>query len=440
MRLQEELVRVYYDHSIFAWHLKSSSSGLLADSPDAFAHSSEVEKMPQSVFIKFSTYDTPKLLKYTLNNLGLEICLPHGKVRDRPGLYIAVIGCYIGQNKDLLCLLLRRHYRGMHSQFFRTRLPLGSLAFASENRPLIDFELSKENTMWIAQPEREWQKANRPLPRGLFTETKSSYETKTKFFRIDFDVMKKDARFVPALEAAYPIPDMTYDLREDAYSWAGVEIETDAGDVWIVSVVFWSPLQNYVTEVKVLLAVINNKLMTHMESNSYSKSDKFQSLIQFYESCKTSPNPPCTLFALDSDSGEAIDFASSSEDGDNIFTVETVSVYDPKYQLKYFKTYLCAVSRSALSHPKQMQEKWRKRETGKSLKELLAQCKPLNAHHHHQAEEKDNYPEDSVIFNIESEFLRNEALVNNTKTVEEFKSEYRFRDQFKGILNDLVHL
>ncbi|KAI3327073.1 HET-domain-containing protein [Xylariaceae sp. AK1471] len=67
IRLQQEIIRISDDHSIFVWSLASLSNypGLLAPSPDAFANSSRIE--PRCLGRKQSSY--------TMTNRGLSITL-----------------------------------------------------------------------------------------------------------------------------------------------------------------------------------------------------------------------------------------------------------------------------------------------------------------------------------------------------------------------------
>ena len=190
-RLQEELLRIYHDHSIFAWHLTSSSSGLLADSADAFIHSGQVRKLPQKAFFPY-LYKKPEQLNYTPSHSGLEIYLPHYKVEGRLDLYIAYIACYIGKRLNILCLLLRSYFGGAKGQFFRTRLPSGSLSLWNKIRPPAYGPILKLDKLWILQPEGELHRAIRPLPQGDFTEEENYHDGKIKYFRIEFSVWNLD--------------------------------------------------------------------------------------------------------------------------------------------------------------------------------------------------------------------------------------------------------
>ena len=390
MRLQAELVRVYLDHTVFAWHLKSSSSGLLADCPDAFAYSGDVRKLP----LKLYNDGKPNEFRYTLSNLGLEIKLPYRKGYGRLDLYVADIACYIDTEENKLCLLLKRHYGGLDGQYFRTRLPSGSLS-SSDNMTFLNYEvLTPRKRFWIVQPAIEWERAIRPLPQGNFTEEDIFDEKRIKYFWIKLELKSKI--IYPEIRTAYPMPNKRYceniSHRDHGYFSRrnGIKIETEAGVVWVASIFRSRFGSGPYGEVNVLLAVIENELMSHMEfkvNSTGDVSDNFQSCIEFYERCKGSSDPPCTL--IDGIHGRT----ESANLRDTIIYMEKSSVFKFDNRLRCFEARINFVNRKELAVYKQTQEGWGKTTPGKSLKELLAECKPISAHL-----SKENYNDDSIMF------------------------------------------
>ena len=173
-----------------------------------------------------------------------------------------------------------------------------------------------------------------------------------------------------------------------------MKIEIDAGEVWALSFLFMPKMLKYRREIRVLLAVINDELMTHMEYNFRSKKKTSHSLVKFYENCRTSSDLPCSLFALDKNHENIVDLASSSEKGVNIYYFVKSSEYRVRNEPKCLTASVQVMSSHEWRLAKQRGE-WREQSNaGKSLRELLAQCKPINAH---LAE--DNYRDDSVMFN-----------------------------------------
>ncbi|KAF7618720.1 putative ankyrin repeat-containing protein [Aspergillus flavus] len=93
IRLQEEIMKVLDDHSIFAWRSDSEEEnhgGLLATSPDAFRESSNV--VPYS---PFTTIEGP----LTVSSKGISLELRFIGV-GHPGLGLAILHCTEGMSED----------------------------------------------------------------------------------------------------------------------------------------------------------------------------------------------------------------------------------------------------------------------------------------------------------------------------------------------------
>ena len=118
LRLQEEVMKVSHDHSLFAWVssevLESQSShGLLASSPKEFQHSGNIQPYDHSVDRN----------PYALTNSGLSIKLhlsAYSQV-DRTGLWCAALMCPPlegGGHQRYLGIFIERHDMD-HNQYTR---------------------------------------------------------------------------------------------------------------------------------------------------------------------------------------------------------------------------------------------------------------------------------------------------------------------------------
>ncbi|KAG2147395.1 HET domain-containing protein [Suillus bovinus] len=78
VRLQIEIMKSSNDQSIFAWKSdRRNTSGLLASSPDDFAESRNIVKIPSDSFRSIFSSSTPSIRhQYSVTNRGLNIHLP----------------------------------------------------------------------------------------------------------------------------------------------------------------------------------------------------------------------------------------------------------------------------------------------------------------------------------------------------------------------------
>ncbi|OQE17571.1 hypothetical protein PENSTE_c020G06726 [Penicillium steckii] len=82
IRLQEEVLRLYEDHTLFAWRHTDNRGGLLATCPAAFAGSANI------IQTEFESADTPP----TISSRGIHLELPFMGV-GRQGLGLVVLHC-----------------------------------------------------------------------------------------------------------------------------------------------------------------------------------------------------------------------------------------------------------------------------------------------------------------------------------------------------------
>lgn len=96
-RLQEEIMKLSDDHSLFAWHIPDRSDeesrvfGLLAPSPNCFGLTGNYHFKP----------NPSNVSPFTMTNKGLSIALNIMEVPNEPGTYIASLDCPIGADSFL---------------------------------------------------------------------------------------------------------------------------------------------------------------------------------------------------------------------------------------------------------------------------------------------------------------------------------------------------
>ncbi|KAL2680360.1 hypothetical protein Neosp_007957 [[Neocosmospora] mangrovei] len=141
-RLQQEIMRISHDHSIFAWQRKSLTAGLLAESPDEFAHSSTCYPADYQKFIETFNISKPKP-DFVMTNFGLHIQLPLAPIPEFDGYYVAYLACTASDRRqaetqdwgsrfthqeweygddEWVAIFLHRQPGGIPGQFTRTSL------------------------------------------------------------------------------------------------------------------------------------------------------------------------------------------------------------------------------------------------------------------------------------------------------------------------------
>ena len=420
IRLQEEIIRIYFDHTIFVWQLTRPSSGLLAPSADAFAMSGSIRKIPVEYYHKYFMFTTTKI-DYTLKNLGLEIPLPYAGSSTHTRLYYAFLACCIEGDKEPLYLLLRRHQEGLNNQFFRTRTSTESFGVATGmNRNTLSFrQFKKDDSLLIVEPDEAWQRAIRPLPPDHLLHVDRSDEENIRSYDITLGMTERIPDFAHIV-AAYPMPQI---MGINVKRQARYVVETEERIVWVVSVSVCPGV-----EVKILLTVLDHDLVCHIEANGgfhydvFATTDVMRSCEEFYERCRLISEPPCTIVTvnkverpssskaatkqpvLSSSASSSVSrlYADDShndsgdDSDDNYLIIEAIkeSAYHCKQPRKMFNVRLRMMTR------REWREKADKTEakngdTGEqedlstvpdnedkstSLKDLLARCKHISAH------------------------------------------------------------
>ena len=114
IRLQQEIMKVSNDHSIFAWRNNSPEPcGLLASSPDQFRDSGYYSELGYQEFVEKFHINVPEP-DYTFTNSGVRIQLPYYRVGK--GTIIAYLASYHENGKRNVGLYLTEredHPRGI---------------------------------------------------------------------------------------------------------------------------------------------------------------------------------------------------------------------------------------------------------------------------------------------------------------------------------------
>jgi hypothetical protein len=109
IRLQEEVIRVSNDHTIFAWDGTNEFSGMLATSPKQFSNSAEYRAMEYVDYAREFQIGRAVQQNYTLTNFGLQIQLPMFQIPRFDSFYFAYLACTNGEdNKSVVISLCTR--------------------------------------------------------------------------------------------------------------------------------------------------------------------------------------------------------------------------------------------------------------------------------------------------------------------------------------------
>ncbi|KAG1841937.1 heterokaryon incompatibility protein-domain-containing protein [Suillus subalutaceus] len=118
VRLQIEIMKSSNDQSIFAWKShREHTSGLLASSPDDFAESRDVVRIPSDSFSSIFPSSTLSIRhQYSVTNRGVNIHLPARRMGDH--YQVALSCCHRAQNFHPIGLCLHP-VQGQTEQFLR---------------------------------------------------------------------------------------------------------------------------------------------------------------------------------------------------------------------------------------------------------------------------------------------------------------------------------
>lgn len=254
-RLQEEVIRQSFDHTIFAWHLlESHSSGLLARSPDMFMHSGDIRPISANEYHFGFLLDGSKS-NCSVTNTGLHIQLPRRKVKSHLSLYFAFLACTYKGKQSPVFIYIRQHHGGLPNQFFRTRRSSGSIGDVFDlTSELDEASFSSQKKVWVIEPELSW--AIRSLISDEVALQKFTHKGLPEIYHIHIYHQGK------ALDVC-PVAD-NLDFNQ-------ITIETESNKVWTALIRLM-----YRCMVYLIFAVIDNKLMTHLKARPHNGSDFYE--------------------------------------------------------------------------------------------------------------------------------------------------------------------
>ncbi|OBZ77238.1 hypothetical protein A0H81_02101 [Grifola frondosa] len=121
IRLQQEIMRRFQDHSIFAWTFtpkndEPSPNGFLAPSSACFKDNSTIP-IPYDDFVQMFDISHP-LPEHSVTNYGIRIQLPLKPIEGREGEYLAALACR-DQATSKNCFLVLRRIKGTVDQYSR---------------------------------------------------------------------------------------------------------------------------------------------------------------------------------------------------------------------------------------------------------------------------------------------------------------------------------
>ena len=362
-RLQEEIIRQSFDQSIFAWHLDKNYGSLLAESPDAFARSGNVRAMTlkesDAIFKLESIYPSSmmaaSLPDYSMTNIGLHIRLPRRGLQSHKSLQIAFLACFYEGKENPIFIYLRRYTDGLSEHFFRTRRSSGSLGDGLEISTLYEKHFyAMESKLWIANLDHNWIKTVRPLIPDDVARQKATENSNFSAYHIRLF-------FQGHVKMVYPMADV---MKSNE-----ITIETLATNAWFVSIRLRKDC-----EVNLVLAVISNELMIHLEvgRNPHARSSGEEMMERF----KSRAVFPCVRAKLRSGAGNTQNVSGVIGVEDEMVDVCQESFHHLRFKKKVFSLWLRVGQRKdleALEGPSNMAVPlpWTY-----SLADLLSSCDP----------------------------------------------------------------
>lgn len=181
IRLQEEILRLSNDHTIFAWDGDSEFSGMLATSPRQFAHSAGYRSMEYVDFAdRFGIRDRTIYTggngpfdgtrvnlggvqpNYAVTNFGLHIQLPLFQIHRIHDIYVAFLSCTHGE-EDSTVIYLRHRSGRPKGHFYRTLFDNRTTHhIPKDGRLNNDIDL-----IWISGNEPQSQPKLRSVPKSI---------------------------------------------------------------------------------------------------------------------------------------------------------------------------------------------------------------------------------------------------------------------------------
>ena len=365
MRLQEEIIRVSFDYTLFAWRMRTYCSGLLAESPDDFSSAADVRRMPMRDYHAIFEMNAPSL-SYSISNMGLSIKMPYRQVKSHKCLFVAFLACYIIGGSAPIFIYIRRDYSKLDFHFFRTRTMNRCMGDGIQLSRADIEQLRGNHDICFAKPEKLVLKAVRPpVPDDahLILQKDQLKSLQSQFYQIRL-------YFQGYVLAVYPMADFMGKNE--------VVIETEARTVWIMSI-----MMRRDCKVWLLLALIDGRLMIHLETgkgsniSSFGASDALLSCEEFYKKCSSYPHTPCTQALLKSGSS-ANEKVNCKYHNDEIVNIDHDMFYEVDPKRTVYSLWLKVGLRKDLDTTGKCMTKEKLEPWYISLESLLQSCKPLS--------------------------------------------------------------
>ena len=361
-RLQEKILRVSFDHTIFAWQLRKFCSGLIAESPDDFSQAADIKKMSMKDFHNMFELKLPAL-GYAMTNVGLSLNVPYRHIKSHKGLYIAFLACYYAKKQTPIFIYLRRDHSKLSSHYFRTRKSTRSIGDGLEYSAADIRLFQLQGSVFSTNPYGYVLRAIKPPVSQVSNSIPNVEPQGSQIYYIHLF-------FQGQAMAVFPMAD----IMEKNH----IVVETEARSVWVASISIRRDCR-----VWLLIAVIDDKLLLHINTHKDYKyspidsSDALHSCEEFYTSCCSSPQCPKTYVTLK---------ASRSNDeihGSSFNDVELVSLsqeffYDPTLRRKVFSIWLKVDRRRNITEIEKQLPMVPPGIWYSSLESILKDCKPLS--------------------------------------------------------------
>ena len=370
-RLQEEIIRTCFDHTIFAWELNTVCSGLLANSPDAFDRSADVREVQLADYVKSYGYTTG-IADYAVKNRGIEIRIPYFSASGHDGLYVALLAARLKGRYGFIPVYLRDDVTKPPKHFFRTRTSSSTLStqiiFNNHNK------IEVHETIWVAEPKDIVVRNVRELVSDhALTKTGDDEEATCYSLRV-WAGMNGHNIFDSHILGSFPMP-------QSIETSTGIQIlQLEPRDIWVVAVSLKVNL-----EAMILLVVIDNTLMVHFEAynvedSPYKGLDTAEACKNFYKRCLSSTEPPCTGFVVKESNGTIVKNMEAPGEGSSLITILYHLHWNANYFGRAFNVLLVASNEEEMRRKLSLgcfSEARISPKYNKSLKEFLSHCKPL---------------------------------------------------------------
>jgi len=159
IRLQQEILRMSDDHTIFAWKGDKCDRGLLANSPADFADSGDVLYL-----------DNAQTSPYSLTNIGLRIELPLIALPDASDMFLAMLNCRIRDWDGPLAIYVKRESGEQYVRVQSTNVVIEHKTSLSKSKPRVLYIKEKAPSKFDVEewmrPEDQYRFLIKTYPSG----------------------------------------------------------------------------------------------------------------------------------------------------------------------------------------------------------------------------------------------------------------------------------